>query len=592
MSEDQAVTNEAPKAPIPQDGRAPQWMLPVLLAVHVTLAGYYAFLLPLWGSVPDEPLHYSHMKYVAENWRLPVISNPFRDLSEYYTTADPAGTAAHGPVYYWTGAVIYKLTENLTLHDQQYVLRLYSVVLGALMVLLAWKSFLLIFRATSEAGERVWMAFAATALFCLVPHRLMISSVIYTDVMAATTASLFLYVLIRNCYQEAGAKQWFVAGLALGLALLTKQTGLLLVPGAIVALVLVTRARGQAAQVWHNLGTAVGGTLLVSGWWYVRNLLLYHSPFATEQSTSQVSWADLIFFPGALLWQVWFTLRGLWLSVWSQVGWLPPWTAHPFYAALLALTAIVGYGLVVQIRERFRNAEGVPPGLLIGFIVMALSMVLAALHWVMVFPHNNEETGKHAQTMLIALIPLVAAGWRPIIGEKRVPHALMLGAGLMLLFNVLSIYNLKTDLIPRYARPDIPSATRKVKDLPSGSEPRVEHVPDVPHRYQVHDYQAGDPCPQHRQGIAAREAFDADDKQQDQAHHRNQYVPPSGVELHVHGPIGPLMAYEDQCQQQPREVQRAAQVSGAGSAGLALRHALVADQADDSHDCHRNDDAV
>ncbi|MEN6546429.1 MAG: glycosyltransferase family 39 protein [Armatimonadia bacterium] len=586
MSEDQAVTNEAPKAPSPQDGRAPRWMLPVLLAVHVTLAGYYAFLLPLWGSVPDEPLHYSHMKYVAENWRLPVISTPFRDLSEYYTTADPATTGQHGPLFYWPGAVIYKLTEGLTLKSQQYVLRMYSVVLGLLMVWLAWASFRLLF------ANRPWHAFAATLLLVLVPHRLMIYGVIYLDSMAALTASLTLYALIRAVYVQPDWRGWLMVGGAQGLALLTKQSGLMLLPAVVLAPVILGRiSREQWGVIARRIGAVLVGVAVVSGWWYVRNVLVYGRIFPTDPGTPSVSLVDLLFAPEAP-WFVWFVTRGWWLSVWSQVGWLPAWAARPLYGVLLALTVVVAVGLIVGLVRGFRRQPKEERGLLFTFCLLALTMFAAALQWVMMLPHNNEETGKHAQTMLIALIPLVAAGWRPIIGEKRVPHALMLGAGLMLLFNVLSIYNLKTDLIPRYARPDIPSATRKVKDLPSGSEPRVEHVPDVPHRYQVHDYQAGDPCPQHRQGIAAREAFDADDKQQDQAHHRNQYVPPSGVELHVHGPIGPLMAYEDQCQQQPREVQRAAQVSGAGSAGLALCHALVADQADDSHDCHRNDDAV
>jgi hypothetical protein len=525
-------TTQAPQA----SSRTPAWMIALPLGLHLILATYYALSLPLWGAVPDEPLHYSHIKYVAEKWRLPVISNPFRDLSEYYTIADPAGTAAHGPIYYWTGAVIYKLTENLTLRDQQYVLRMYSVVLGALMVLLAWKSFLILFRGSPPT------AFAATMLFCLVPHRLMISSVIYTDVMAATTASLLLYVLVRNCYRESGARDWFVAGLALGLALLTKQTGLLLVPGAIAAVVLITRTRGSWAQVWRNLGAAVGGTLIVSGWWYVRNILIYHSPFATEQSLSQLRWSDLIFFPGALLWQVWFTLRGLWLSVWSQVGWLPTWAALPFYAVLLALTAIVGYGLAVQIRRRFRDAGDIPPGLAIGFMVMALSMVLAALHWVMVFPHNNEETGKHAQTMLIALIPLVGLGWRPVLGAKKVSQALLLGAGLMLLFNLLSIYNLQTNLIPRFAPKPPPMSTWKVKDLPVGGVTWIKDGPDTPDRYQIHDQQTGQPAPQHGQGPALQQLAHAGDQQQRQAHHRHQYVTSARVELDIHGPEGPLLA--------------------------------------------------
>lgn len=530
--------------PVVKTRTAPRWLLPTLLALHVALAGYYAFLLPLWGSVPDEPLHYSHMKYVAENWRLPVISPPFRDLSEYYVTADPATTGQHGPLFYWPGAVIYKLTEGLTLKTQQYVLRMYPVVLGLLMVWLAWASFTLLF------SNKPWHAFAATLLLVLVPHRLMIFGVIYLDSMATLTASLTLYALIRAVYVQPDWRGWALVGAAQGLALLTKQSGLMLLPAVVLAPVIMGRLnREQLLTTASKVGAVVGGVTLVSGWWYARNILVYGRIFPTDPGTPSVSLVDLLFAPEAP-WFVWFVTRGWWLSVWSQVGWLPQWAERPLYGVLLALTAVVAAGLVVSLVRGFRKQPAEERGLSFIFCLLALTMYAAALQWVMMLPHNNEETGKHAQTMLIALIPLVAVGWRPIIGAKRVPQALLLGAGLMLLFNVLSIYHLQADLIPRHARPDIPSATRKVKDLPSGGPPRVEHVPDVPHRYQIHDNYAYQPGPEHRERIAARETAYADHQQQHQSHHGHEHIAPTRVEFHVHGPVSPLVTHKHQREQQ------------------------------------------
>lgn len=517
--------------------RLAAWMLWVPLAAHLLLATLYAFMLPLWGAVPDEPLHYSHIKYVAENWRLPPITAPHRDLLEYYFVADPASMAVHGPMYYWTGALLYKATVSLTLRQQQYVMRLYSVALGLLMVYLAWRCFELLF---PRAPRTV---FASTLLLCLMPHRLMISAVIYADVMAAVTATLAVYMLIRAVLRNGSSRGWLAAGAALGLALMTKQTGLMLVPGAFVALLLAARERhvgGSTALRWTL--AFVAGTAALCGWWYVRSIILYGTPVAFEPRTLQTNWSDLLFFPAAAAWQFWFTMRGLWLSVWSQVGWLPALAAQPMYALMLVLTTVVVVGLVVAWRHRGRDLTDLRPSLLASFSVTAVALCVASLHTVMMFPHFNEETGKHAQTLLVPLVALVVTGWRQMVGARRVPQVLLALAGLMLLFNALSIYNLKTNLIPRYAPTPPPMSTWKVKDLPTRGIPWVKDRPNTPNRYLIHHDQANCPTPQDGQRYLAQQFAQPADYQQRQSHHRGQNVASARVELDIHGPVCPLLA--------------------------------------------------
>ncbi|NPV49357.1 MAG: hypothetical protein HPY69_20625 [Armatimonadetes bacterium] len=523
-------------------------MFPVVLLLHAGLATFYAFLLPLWGAVPDEPIHYSHVKYVAENWHLPVINDPFRDLKEYYFVADPAGAAQHGPTYYWSAAVLYRLTMDLTLKQQQWALRLYSVLLGGLMVGVAWWCFRLLF------PNEPWVAFTAALLLTLMPHRLLISAVIYADIMAALTSTVAIWGVIRATLRADAWPSWALAGLLLGAAMLTKTSAVLIVPLTIVVLSLRWRqgARSLVGAV-ARLGAYLGATMMVSGWWLLRSLRLYGELFPTEPKPPGFGWLDVIFdplFPRVL----WMATRGYWLSLWSQVGWLPDWAAPPIYGMLLVATTVTLYALVAGVRGRYRGCSDSHMALLSGFAAMGVAMYYAALQrTILVSFHSNEQTGKHGQTVLVAFIALAAAAWRYLVGTRRVPAVLAAGALLMVVFNVLSVYNLETNLVPRFAPGDPMWGTEnlagwKVKDLPARGIPWVKDRPDAPNRYLIHGQQSYQPPPDYPARRVAQAEAHSDQQQEHQAHHCHQDVTSPRVELHIHGPVCPLVPQEDEGQ--------------------------------------------
>ena len=101
-----------------------------------------------------------------------------------------------------------------------------------------------------------------------------------------------------------------------------------------------------------------------------------------------------------------------------------------------------------------------------------------------------EQTGKHAQTVLVAFIALAVAAWQHLAGVRRVAAVLMAAAGLMLVFNALSIHNLQTDLIPRFAPTPPEMATWKVKDLPTSGIPWVKERSATPNRYLLNGPQS------------------------------------------------------------------------------------------------------
>lgn len=471
-----------PSSPAPR--RRADWALVVPLAAHLVFAVLYALMLPLWGAVPDEPLHYSDIKYVAENWRLPVISDPFRDLKEYYFVADPAGAAQHGPTYYWSAAVLYRLTESCSLTQQQYLLRLYSVLLGLLTVYFTYRALELLF-----APDRS-LLLPGTLLVALMPHRLLMSAVLYADAMAILASTAALYAIIWCVRGDRDWRGWLLAGLVFGFDLLTKTSAIVLLPGLLLTALLLRRERLWTTQQLAGYAAAFAlGAMALSGWWLVRSLRLYGALFPTEPMPPGYGWLDIVFdpvFPRLL----WLAIRGYWLSIWSQVGWLPPAATRPLYGILLAGTALTAAGLVAGLWGRYRGLPARQWALLVGFAASGLTIFYAGLQrTLLVSFHSNEQTGKHAQTVLVAFVALAAASWRQLLGARRVVWVVTAAAGLMLVFNLASVYHLQTDLIPRFAPTPPPLADTPVRDLPR-TVPWVKPWPTGPNRYLKENHPA------------------------------------------------------------------------------------------------------
>lgn len=253
------------------------WLAVIL---HFLLGGVYLVILPLWGAVPDEPLHYSTIKYDAEFLRQPQITDPREwgePLAVYAFTADPVGAVGHGPLYYWSSVPVFLLTRGLTVAQQMYGLRAWTLLFSVLMIPLAWGILRRLF--PRDPG----LVITGTLVVTLLPHRLEYSAVIYNDIAVATTTFCYLWLLLRAGGDEGTARDWAYAGCALGLAFLAKRVALVAIPGSLVLLWLQSRRLGWTGRQAVAAGAAwVGGALLVGGWWLARDVYLYGKPFPTE----------------------------------------------------------------------------------------------------------------------------------------------------------------------------------------------------------------------------------------------------------------------------------------------------------------------
>ncbi|MCC7495566.1 MAG: glycosyltransferase family 39 protein [Fimbriimonadaceae bacterium] len=480
-----AAMGKVSEQPVPVAPRR-GWLVAALL-MHFSLGGYYLARLPLWGAVPDEPLHYSTIKYDAEFLRQPVITNPrpwAEPLAVYCFTADPVGAGGHGPLYYWTCVPVFWLTRGLTVAAQQLVLRGWTLLLSSLLLWFAWRGLQL---ACRDDLRPVGPALLVIACW---PHRLMLSAVIYNDIAVATMGALAVWLLWRAA-PLAGRRPWLLAGAAFGLAFLGKRSGLVLLPGCLLLPWLWPRQEGRRWRAaCRQNGAWLLGAALVGGWWLWRDLWIYGRLFPTEpgfeEHYTNALW--LWFAHPEIFWfKVRLALPGLWLSLWSQVGWVPldvaAWRpiALALYGSLAVASGLTVVGLVGACCSRRRRLTGEPRALLGSAAVMVLGMVYGALHWVVQYSlHNHQETGKHALVVLLPLLLLVVTAGRWLAGPDRVAPLLVALAVLLLSFNVASIVRLEGYLIPTWRPPTPNLAGERVRDLPSGVAPGIWHRYRVP----------------------------------------------------------------------------------------------------------------
>ncbi|HHW86764.1 MAG TPA: phospholipid carrier-dependent glycosyltransferase [Chloroflexi bacterium] len=399
----------------------------LLVAVYLMLAVMYSAVTPLFES-PDEVWHYEYIRWLAAGKGLAA--------PEDVGVAPWAQEGSQPPLYYLLGAAItafipaenadavlrYNVhtavgnadafgNKNFMLHGEAdawpwrgvvlaaHITRLLSVTLGGVTVAL---TFLL-----AQLALPGWpaMAVLATALVAFSPQFLFISASTNNDnlVTALATVTLYLCARLLSVSTRPVWWAWVVLGVVMGLAALAKLSGLLLVaPVAFTLAVAAWRARS-----WRNFWQAawlIGGVvLLVAGWWYLRNWLLFGDALLLN-----------VMFAGvppqatpATLAELLALAPGVWRSMWAVFGWFnvlaSPWLYH-FYTALSVL-AVVGWGVGWMGRRRALRT-GVRPAVLTLLILWLGVMTAAVVRWAQI----SYAQGRLLFPALAALATLLAGG--------------------------------------------------------------------------------------------------------------------------------------------------------------------------------------
>jgi 4-amino-4-deoxy-L-arabinose transferase-like glycosyltransferase len=285
----------------------------VLLILFVVKQAFNVIVFPPFTG-HDEVAHYSYIRTVADEHRIPVIPNlaKWRSAWEAHQTPLPgdylpdelypycryvldwnycndpkwannppravtwAGeiyphgwqyAANHPPLYYAMMTPIYKATDSLSLQGQQYVLRAAAIPIGLLIVLLTYLIAGLLF-----PGDRFMMTVAPT----FVAFQTQVSyeaAMVNNDILLIGLFTVLIYLLIRGIRRGFTLQSSAVIGLVLGLGLLAKASMLTAAP--LIAIAIIFGVGIRHVRRWVALGATSAVVAALVCWpWY---LFLYRT---------------------------------------------------------------------------------------------------------------------------------------------------------------------------------------------------------------------------------------------------------------------------------------------------------------------------
>lgn len=354
------------------------YLLPIL-ALFVALGVAYSLVVPPFEA-SDELWHYPMVQFIATHWALPVQDpanvGPWRQEGSqpplYYALAAAAtfwiDTSDMPQVRYLNPQADLGVANpdgniNLVVHDPAreafpwrgtvlavHLIRLLSVGMGSAAVFLTYRLVYTLF------PRRPLLALGATAIHAFTPMFIFISGSVNNDNLVVPLCSLALLWMVRPSVRTRDA---LFLGLLVGLAALTKESALGLLPLALLAVAVrgwtqtlgVRWSQRLLAVLRLSLGVLLPA-LAVAGWWYVRNLRLYGDLLGWSAFIEILGQRDV---PADLA-QLWRERHSFLAGYWGNFGGLnvpmPAWA----YTLLNGLLVVAAAGLIIGLfRKRKEN---------------------------------------------------------------------------------------------------------------------------------------------------------------------------------------------------------------------------------------------
>ena len=404
-------------------------LLAVVLLAFVVLATWYSLTIPL-GEAPDEPPHFTYIRYLAQHGRLPAT------IEEH--------EAFQPPLYYALGAVLtfwiedepdapfvlrananYDVVDpsapkNLLLHTTQeawpfrgwvlawHLVRLVSVAFGAVTVWAVYRFGRVLF------PDRPAIPLAMAALVAFTPQFLFMSSVSNNDNAATTFSALVLWqvaALLHDPERTQARKRSALLGVLLGLGLLSKASLVALVPVVGLA-ILAAGAQSLTAKLGDRLAYAFGSLLLAAGvtallcaWYFMRNWLLWGDPLGWT-FTLQVS--ALRQDPLSLDVLSWL-FRGIFRSFW--LGWIGIAFDEALYWLIASVCLLGLAGFVAWLVRGWRVLGGATRWTLALLGLHAAITVVSLVQWTATVLGTDQGRLIYPLLPTVMLILVVGCAW-------------------------------------------------------------------------------------------------------------------------------------------------------------------------------------
>lgn len=422
--------------------------LAVIVGLYLAIATLYAIWTPKWQA-PDEPAHFNYIRHIAETGTLPVLQPGDYDqayLEKIKAAKFPATMSIDAiryesyqpPLYYLAATPVYWLARGAGIDAIVIALRLFSIVLGALVLLVAFNVIHTLF------PDDHWLALATVGWMATVPQHLAVSASISNDLAAELVLGLILWVVVMRIQRTLSDSQFvWLGGILFGAALLTKTT--IYVPGAalligahIASAKLAPRFASRSLRLtFYSFALA----LCLASPMFIRGALTYgltdplgiarHDAVVIGQPTTAEMIAQFGFQRIAF---DFFAIT--FKSFWAQFGWMGVLVNDRIYVALAILSAIALLGLVFYGLRLARQRERLTALQWAGIALLGTLFLLALADYI---AYNFKFLQFQGRYLFVSLIA-IAFGW--VSGLRELVAREYVGIGFILLYLAMLLLDL------------------------------------------------------------------------------------------------------------------------------------------------------
>lgn len=314
----------------------------LLIIVFIVFATLFNVINPIHES-PDEIRHYRYIRYLADFHQLPIQSGEAGNAQAhhpplYYLTAaaatfwvhpdDPLGEPEANPFWGYQQWEVGTDNKNLYLHPASenypykdealaaHLARFITTLWGAAAVVVTY------FLALEILPNKKKIALLASMLVGFNPQFLYLSGSIINDVPAGFMGGLLTLQSIRLLREGLSSRRLLWIAITYGFAVLVKinLVAMLGVVGLaiIIAIKNDKKITGKDATntFLKSFGIVFGGGLIIAGWFFIRNTVLYGEP--SGMATLASIWGGHS--PLDYLSSIGQELIYAWTSLWGRFG--------------------------------------------------------------------------------------------------------------------------------------------------------------------------------------------------------------------------------------------------------------------------------
>ncbi len=438
----------------------------LILAGYLILSIGLSLVLPL-GEAADEVSHRGYVEEIARYGRLPDASGP------------AAGEAHQPPLYYvlvsgltrWLPRADMRVLANpdfsldkafppnVLLHPRAesfpygadalawHIMRLVSSLLGVLTI---WATYRL---AQAAVPGDPAVAIAAAGFVAFLPGFILLSAVLNNDNLITALAALTAWQWMRIVKKPPRFANAVLLGVLLGLAALSKLSGLLLSVVSAALFFYLLKRRGErrrwllSSVLCFIFFAIIVSPLLVSNVQRFEDPLVWSHLLATWPKAATISLAG---------W--WGYAVSMYTSFWGRFGgaihiWLP----MPVYVLLgiIPLLALIGLARVAR-GCRVEQAQRFTCHALLLFVACDLALLLSHIRMSAVVAGMDQA--RHVYPGLAPLSALIAVGTTRLWPQRRQAAAMLLVAAMCAcaVFTIVSV--MRTYSVPERAGEAIPGA--------------------------------------------------------------------------------------------------------------------------------------